>query len=587
MRHLLALAAVTLCATCSGSQHAQAPAITHATLAITNVRVFDGERVLSATDVLVDGDKIVAVGSHLAIPPNVTVVDGKDRTLLPGLIDSHAHVFEAGQLEQSLAFGVTTVLDMFSFPPLIKQFRTEDRSDRADIRSAGTLATAPGGHGTEYGFEIPTISSPAEAQAFVDARFAEGSDYLKIVLDNGSAYGVKIPTISAETLRALITAAHARHKLAVVHIGSYEDARAAIEAGADGLMHLFRDRAPGPDFGQLAASHHAFVAPTLAVLQNLLGEKSKVADDPALSPYLDPAGRKQLASSFPIRVKPTPRAAELAIEQLRDAKVPILCGTDAPNPGTAHGISVHDELALLVGAGLPPQTALAGATSLPAARFGLTDRGRIAVGQRADLLLVDGDPTTKITDTRRIVAVWRAGTKLDRDAIKTKLAAVAAAPPPAAHSLISNFDDGSLQPKFGQAWVASTDALIGGKSTGDIKVVDKALAITGEVIAGGPASWSGAMVMPGDRPFAPADLSKTTKLTFRAKGDGKAYVVMVFTQKGGRMPAVRPFTPGKAFTDHSFAWADFNSDGSDVTAILFAQVDPGAFSLVIDDVALN
>jgi imidazolonepropionase-like amidohydrolase len=104
----------------------------------------------------------------------------------------------------------------------------------------------------------------------------------------------------------------------------------------------------------------------------------------------------------------------------------VLAGTDAnyPGPGnahpllrafTGHGIALHHELALLTRAGLTPAEALAAATSVPAAIFGLTDRGRIAPGLRADLLLVDGDPSADITATRDIAAIWRGGTRLPRE----------------------------------------------------------------------------------------------------------------------------------------------------------------------------
>src|SRR5262249_39948733 len=108
-----------------------------------------------------------------------------------------------------------------------------------------------------------------------------------------------------------------------------------------------------------------------------------------------------------------------ALASLVRAGVEILAGTDANNPGTAHGASLHDELSLLVQDGLANATAaLTAATSAPARRFGLTDRGRVAPGLRADLLLVDGDPTTRIADTRRIVAVWKHGLRMDRAAFR-------------------------------------------------------------------------------------------------------------------------------------------------------------------------
>ena len=106
--------------------------------------------------------------------------------------------------------------------------------------------------------------------------------------------------------------------------------------------------------------------------------------------------------------------AEQTVSQLKAAHVPILAGTDAPNPGTAHGVSIHREMELLVRSGLTPAEALASATSVPATAFRLDDRGQIAVGKRADLLLVKGDPTQDITATRDIVSVWKLGVEDDR-----------------------------------------------------------------------------------------------------------------------------------------------------------------------------
>jgi imidazolonepropionase-like amidohydrolase len=105
-----------------------------------------------------------------------------------------------------------------------------------------------------------------------------------------------------------------------------------------------------------------------------------------------------------------------AVGQLSAHSVPILAGTDQHNPGTAPGASLHGELEILVEAGLKPVQALKAATSATAKAFRLTDRGRIAPGLRADLLLVEGDPTVDITATRNIVAVWKAGVEFNRDA---------------------------------------------------------------------------------------------------------------------------------------------------------------------------
>lgn len=106
--------------------------------------------------------------------------------------------------------------------------------------------------------------------------------------------------------------------------------------------------------------------------------------------------------------------AKRATRQLRQAGVPLLAGTDAATPRSVHGLNLHGELAALVEAGLSPREALTAATATPAECFGLTDRGRIAVGARADLLLVAGDPTVEIAATANIARIWRGGIPVQR-----------------------------------------------------------------------------------------------------------------------------------------------------------------------------
>jgi imidazolonepropionase-like amidohydrolase len=395
---------------------------------VRDVRVFDGAQVTSRATVIVEQGVITAIGRDGSIPDRLEIFDGAGKTLLPGLIDSHTHAWGPLEavLKKALRFGVTTELDMFSEPTVFafKALQAEGRyPDSADLCSSGIAASAPGGHGTEYGFSIPTIQRPEEAQAFVDARIAEGSDYIKII------YEGRMPTISKETLSALVQAAHKRGKLALVHIGTLKEARDAIEVGADGLAHLFVDRAPDRDFANFVAEHHAFVVPTLTVLESAcdLPGGSTLVKDGRLGPYLSDFDLAMLSTTlpnwrrrnFPQRKQPWEpiyAAAEHALRALREENVPLLAGTDAPNPGTTHGASMHRELELLVRGGLTPAEALASATSLPAQHFGLTDRGRVTPGLRADLLLVEGDPTEEITETRAIVAVWKAGVLVKRGA---------------------------------------------------------------------------------------------------------------------------------------------------------------------------
>lgn len=615
-RYAFALAGLTCAALASApAVHAQGTATTSATsgtVLIQNVRVFDGERVVPRTSVLVRDGRISIVAPAIKVPGGTPTVDGTGKTLLPGLIDSHTHTW-GNALHDAVMLGVTTVLDMFTDAKAAADFRKLDGTpagrETADFRSAGVLVTAPKGHGTEYGMAIPTITSPGEATAFVDARVAEGSDYIKIIYDDGHTYGIKFATIDKPTMKAVVDAAHARRRLAVVHIGDYAGARDAIDAGADGLVHLFVDRPPEADFARMVAAHRAFVVPTLTVLESVAGEKGgeTLTQDAHLSPYINPDNAQNLKGTFPQRPGSTRdfQAALITVRQLRDASVPILAGTDAPNPGTAHGASIHRELELLVKAGLTPLEALRAATSVPARTFSLTDRGRIAPGLRADLVLVNGDPTTDILATRDIAMVWKRGTVIDRDAYREQVRKAAAAlaagafpvPPGSESGDVSDFDAGQPTAKFGSGWFVTTDQLAGGKSVAAIKVVSGgangttgALEISGTLDAGLPYGWSGVMFMPGQSAMAPANLSSKKELRFFARGEeGRSYAVMLFTRGKGRTPVTQTFTTHADWKEVVLPFASFDGvDAHDLMGIAFvASGTPGAFRLLIDDVRLR
>jgi imidazolonepropionase-like amidohydrolase len=587
------------------------PAAPAKSFVIRNARVFDGEKLLPVADVSIENGLIKAVGKNLKVAAGSKEIDATGDTLLPGLIDSHTHPW-AVALNQALLFGVTTELSMFSDPRFDADVRKREAAGQnltgADLRSSGILVTAPKGHGTEYGIDIPTLASAADAQSFVDARIADGSDYIKIIYDDGSAYGIKIPTLTKEELAAVIAAAHNRHKLAVVHIGSQASARDAIEAGADGLAHIFEDEAPDASFVELVKKHHAFVIATLSVNESVSGKASgeSLVSDPRLSPYIDAQTAGNLKKSFPVRSvsKVNFANALAAVRALRAAGVPLLAGTDAPNPGTAHGVSIHRELELLVQAGLTPTEALRSATSVPAKAFGFNDRGRIAPGLRADLLLVKGDPTQGIFATRDIVSVWKTGVETDRattraNVAKEKLEAQTSkttpAPSGSESGLISDFEDGAVTAKFGVGWSVSTDTIAGGKSSADLKWITPgangskgAMQISGTISDAFAYAWAGAMFYPGSQPFDPVNLSSKKAIRFWIRGDGRPYRAMFFTKAGGYNPAIQNIEVGSEWKEVTLPFSAFQTDGHDISGILFtAGGSPGTFQFAIDNIRLE
>ncbi|NIK70517.1 MULTISPECIES: amidohydrolase family protein [unclassified Paenibacillus] len=417
--------------------------------AITNARIFDGEKVIEARSIVIEGETIIAVGGD--VPADAAIIDAEGATLLPGLIDAHVHT-SVGGLRDALNFGVTTELEMNGdFTGRGRAIQLKNADDVADVRSAGTAITAPGGHPDEllpdgdeipefvlkelaklsdedreamlaaYAHdheEVPQVTTVEEAIKHVHTQVDNGADYIKIMIEEGTVMGAPgLPVLSDEILKAAVEEAHKSGKIVIAHVLTAHSSQTAIDLGVDGLGHLFIDR-PGytPELVQTIADSGAFVTPCLVLNSSILGNPaSELANDPRVHSKLSPEWMDILNSSFNTFPQGNLENSFKNVMDLHKAGVDILVGTDvAPVPvpnlgGLAHGASVHHELQLLVKAGFTPIEALQSATSKPARRFGLTDRGRIAEGARADLVLVDGDPTTHISDTLSIKAVWFKG----------------------------------------------------------------------------------------------------------------------------------------------------------------------------------
>nr|ACU80554.1 organophosphorus insecticide hydrolase [Arthrobacter sp. scl-2] len=397
-----------------------------ASLLFRQARVFDGESVHTDYDVLVVDGKIAQLGSAIEAPADAEIIEAHGKTLLPGLIDSHTHA-KPPALEMALTFGVTTELDMFSDPAWMTEQRREaqTRNSMADVRSAMTGATVAGGHpsglpsGVVFDKQCPVLENAEDAEAFVAARVAEGADYFKLVIEDGTILGHELPRLSDEMVYALVAAAHAQGLMAVAHAMTVELALLAIRAGVDGLVHVAGDRLMTDEEVAEVAQSGIFVVPTLSTMASVYGDKhgQHLAEDDRTRPLLSDAWAENLCQCWHLTNPGSTANVIDATRRLYEAGVDVLAGSDAITvgvPGTAHGVSMHGELELLVDCGLSPAAALRAATLLPAKRFSLDDRGRIAPGLQADLVLVDGDPTTDVRQTLSIEGVWRRGEQAPR-----------------------------------------------------------------------------------------------------------------------------------------------------------------------------
>ncbi len=573
------------------------------TFAIKNIRVFDGEKTIENTSVFIEQGKISAIGKGIKIASETPVYDGTGKTLIPGLIDSHTHTYGDAQ-KDALRFGVTTEMDMFTDWHMLaaakKQRESFSRTEQSDLWSAGTLATAPGGHGTEYGMKIPTLSTAEEASDFVKARIKEGSDYIKIVFDDGSAYGptVKIKSLTPQVTKALIKSAHDNNKKALIHIASYQQAKLMTDQGADGLVHSFIDQVANIEFIDQAKKQGLFIIPTLSVTGSLAGadEGKKLAADAQLKDYLTVSQSDSLKASFPPQWQ-NPKVLENALAStklMHDAGIPLLAGTDAGNPSTTHGASMHGELSLLVSAGLSPVAALNSATALPAKIFGLNDRGRIAVGMRADLMLVTGDPTKNIADTRNIEFIWKNGYRLERNKIGGINSDVAVIAP---SGLISDFDQEKISSRYGNGWHVTTDQQMNGASEASIKLTSDgvknskgALEVSGQIKPGFAFPWAGAFFGPGAKAMQAVNYSNAKELVFWVKGDGRTYSVMMLSNTAAvGAPPSQSFVTSTEWKEIRLPMAGFvGLELSSVSGFSFNAIgSEGEFSFMIDNVEIR
>ncbi|GJF33434.1 amidohydrolase [Kitasatospora sp. NE20-6] len=346
-------------------------------IALTDVRVFDGRRLSEPRTVVIDG---AVIGTD---PTGARTTDCGGAVLLPGLIDAHIHLGGRETLEKLTAHGVTTGLDMATWPPQ-RLAALRGLPALTDIRSAGTPAIGPGGpHARIPGLaEAATLLDPADAERFVTDRIAEGSDYIKVVLEAPGEGGPELPVVTA-----LVAAARSHGRTVVAHASSPGAYALALDAGVDMITHVPLGRPlSATDVARTAADGRVSI-PTLSMMEGTAAARGR------------------------------PEAFGAALESvgaLHRAGVPVLAGTDANSqPGVPaaieHGSSLHHELELLVEAGLSTVEALRAATVLPARHFRLADRGAVAPGLRADLLLVEGDPLTDIRATRAVRAVWCGG----------------------------------------------------------------------------------------------------------------------------------------------------------------------------------